>query len=767
MIRRSSTRSMLLWSVALIILAPLAPAAAEPDDGAIATVAYSYEKWSRTGDKRYVLVPRPVRIPPGDLPDRVRSLFRHLVEGKSGTYGNTRLAFQPDAAKTGVVYVYLDESKRQYHPIVMAETVYTFTENGATRVMFPKVVPAGWTRADVPFPAYVLQLELWQALPPGPDPVALVRLPDGSLLPSGVARERLQKADPALLEATWSYVERGGAPALAAVRAVAASKPADLDDRLIPVLKSADEKLRAAALDGLAGRDNAKVNAAVRAVMDGDPSPALRDKAAEMLSRSQDPKFAVAAQYHALSSDDPKVVAAATRALGASKEKEAGARLLELLGHTDEGVRAAAIASLMQRGDHAALAARLDDAKVAAATRIEIARALADSDDAAARQAGLRHLVVAGSGDDSAGAAAALAKYDRPETYEALGKALKHAEPDTRRAAAAALSRLGKPAALPLLAAADVEDPESGESVLTAIRTLYAAQSLDFVLEATRERNPVLRRSAVATLGDIVRRDGKKSQRKVIETLRALAGDTDANIRAAAVRSFEIIGADEVRGDVLALAADGAIEVKRAVAHALRVFPGPDAVKHLLGYVREPDPVLLANALGSLGVLQSREALDPVVSHLNHDDVRVRRAATEALVHIGKTLEKREPLLSFFSERVFDKDADIRLVAVQGLRLVKDPRTVTAMAALLQDPVVEVRKATLLAMAATGDPSAVEPVATGLEDDSVEVRRAALEALATLKSKAAIPALTEYAAREKVADLADEARRLIRKLQGT
>ncbi len=767
MTRTALPRSLLVLS--LLLGGQLLPAAARAaegdDDGTVSTVLFSYEKWSRTGDKRFVLVPSATRLPPVGFQDRVRELFKKLVAEKRNSYGDARLAFQPDADKTGVVYVYLDETKQAYNPIVMAETVYTFTENGASKVVFPKVAPNGWTRADVPYAAYVLKLALWQALPPAVDPVALVELPDGSLLPSGVARDRLTKGDKAAVDAMWSVVASGGAPALAAVKAAPVLKLTDLEDRLLPVLKSADAALRGEALAGLAGRDNAKVNAAVRAVMDGDPDATLKDKAAAMLSASKDPAFSAAAQYHALRSQDAGIVAAAATALGDSKAKEAGEQLAGVLGHADAGVRAAAIASLQKRGEHGALGAQLGG-KLAAEIQLEIAKALAAGKDAATLQQGLRWMAVNAKGDDSAGAATALAQHDGSETYATLGQALKHAEPATRKAAAAALSRLGKPAALPLLAAADVTDVDSGDAVLTAIRTIYAAQSTDFVLDATKEKNAVLRRSAVSTLGAIVQRDGKKASKKVLEPLRSLAGDKDANIRAAAVRSFEVIAGDEVRGDVQKLAADGALEVKRAVARAMRAFPGAESVKSLLGYAAEKDAELLANALGSLGLLKEKEALNLVVENLNHDDVRVRRAATGALARIGEVVEKREPLLSYFSERLFDKDADVRLEAVNGLRLVKDPRTVTAMAALLQDPVAGIRAATLLAMADTGDASAAEPVASGLDDTSPEVRRAALDGLRKLKSKAAIDPLTEYAKKEKDQALADEARKVIATLKG-
>ena len=135
-------------------------------------------------------------------------------------------------------------------------------------------------------------------------------------------------------------------------------------------------------------------------------------------------------------------------------------------------------------------------------------------------------------------------------------------------------------------------------------------------------------------------------------------------------------------------------------------------------------------------------------------------------MQLSETLEKRKPLLSFFSERLFDKDPEVKLKALEGLKLVKDPRTVTAMAALLQDPSAEVRQATLLAMAATGDASAIEAIAAGLEDDDKRVRRTAIDALKGLQKKAAVKVLKPYAQAEKDKELADHARQAIQALGG-
>ena len=765
---------MMRLALALSLLA--APAAAQAPAAAADTVhtaRYSYQKWSRTGDTRYVLMPVASQIKQGKLPERIRAVFKQLLGAKRNSYGDARLAFKADADQSGIVFVYLDKSKAAYHPIVMAETVYSFTENGATQVKFPGVAEQGWTRDQVPFAAYVITVPLWQALPPANFAGSLVKLPDGGLLPSDTAVSRLRSGDKATLEAMWSYLKSGPAPAaLATVKAAGVLEVKDLEKRLLPVLQSASGPLRAAALAGLAGRDNKKVNSALRRMMDGDPDLKLRDQAAALLSRAKDPNFAAAAQIHALRSQDPTIVSAAAVALGDSRSKEATARLVELLGHQSAGVREAVLNSLMRRQAWKQLVASLGNNGLAAAPRLEVARAVAGAQpDTPSTQAALLYLVRGGAGDDSAGAAAKLVAFDTSATYDALGSALSHQEGATRRAAAAALSRLGNTRALPMLAGANIADPESGGAVQTAIRTIYSKQSLDFVLKGSRDANAVLRRAAVATLGVKVKQKDSKAYRKtIIEVLQRLRTDSDPLIRAAVAASFEVMASDAVRPDIEAMSSDDATEVKRAVAHALRAFPGPKTVTTLLRFLTDRDPWVLSYACETVGLLKptERTVLNAVLPHLQHKDAFVRRSAADGLIGIGSGLggNERKRLLSLFNPLLFDKDQTVRMKAVAGLRLVKDGRVIIAAAPLIQDSVPAIRKATLSLMAETGDPSAVEAIATALEDDDPTVRRAAINALKLLKRKEAVGVLADYAKKEQDQGLSNAALQAIAILKG-
>ena len=79
----------------------------------------------------------------------------------------------------------------------------------------------------------------------------------------------------------------------------------------------------------------------------------------------------------------------------------------------------------------------------------------------------------------------------------------------------------------------------------------------------------------------------------------------------------------------------------------------------------------------------------------------------------------------------------------------KDEKTVTVLGALIQDPMEEVRLATLEAMANTGHASAVDGIAGALEDENKVIRKAAIAALAKLNRKEAVPVLQNFLTKEK------------------
>jgi HEAT repeat protein len=85
------------------------------------------------------------------------------------------------------------------------------------------------------------------------------------------------------------------------------------------------------------------------------------------------------------------------------------------------------------------------------------------------------------------------------------------------------------------------------------------------------------------------------------------------------------------------------------------------------------------------------------------------------------------------------------------------------MGALLLDPLIPVRIATLDAMADTGHVSAVTPIGSALEDEDADIREAAIKALGKLGRTEAKPLLKKYILTEKNVKLVELAKQITRK----
>ena len=283
-------RLLIMFSLIVYCGQSNAQTAATTKKKTLNTVIYNYAAWDITEPKQYVLIPSPVAVPEeSDLKIRTRALLSKLRVTKRATYGNVKPAFKADYATTGDVYLYLDKdaAKQKYYPIVIAETVYTLTENGAKRVFFPEIKDDGLTRADIPNSSYVLAVPLWRALPPVQLTNALVRLPTGQTLEASKAIDALKAGNSDVSKAVWSYIAEGGAPAIAVIKASTLMKLDGRSTKLLSGLESADTLVRKETLNALKEFDTPAVNKAVQVVMDDDPEDELKAIAAGILSASK------------------------------------------------------------------------------------------------------------------------------------------------------------------------------------------------------------------------------------------------------------------------------------------------------------------------------------------------------------------------------------------------------------------------------------------------------------------------------------------------
>lgn len=189
------------------------------------------------------------------------------------------------------------------------------------------------------------------------------------------------------------------------------------------------------------------------------------------------------------------------------------------------------------------------------------------------------------------------------------------------------------------------------------------------------------------------------------------------------------------------------------------------ALVHMLGDARW---FVARNAADLLGELKAAGAENALTQLLRHEDERVRRAGTNALMQLG-TESARQAVRA----AVRDDAPQVRMQAAFAIAAHRDPRTATTLITAIdaeQDP--DVQLAMLLALGRVGTSEAVERLIKAAEPERgffkkkpTPFRVAAVQALAEVKSPAAQAALKALASdkekevRDTVARLSQKGRR--------
>ena len=198
--------------------------------------------------------------------------------------------------------------------------------------------------------------------------------------------------------------------------------------------------------------------------------------------------------------------------------------------------------------------------------------------------------------------------------------------------------------------------------------------------------------------------------------------------------------------------ADALIEQIAAVAHQrdrrvyfdalLRLKSGVPALLHMLSDTRW---FVARNAVDLLGEMQVAEAEQPVSELLRHDDERVRRSATSALMRLGTPRA-----LQAIQQALTDALPQTRMQAAAALVSRKDVRTSAPqlLRALDMEKDDEVQEAFLLALGKLATPEAVQRLITASEfkrglfqKSTTSFRVAAVNALAEARTTDAMVAL--------------------------
>ncbi|MEO8380127.1 MAG: HEAT repeat domain-containing protein [Acidobacteriota bacterium] len=310
----------------------------------------------------------------------------------------------------------------------------------------------------------------------------------------------------------------------------------------------------------------------------------------------------------------------------------------------------------------------------------------------------------------------------------ALPVLLSHlSHPDTAEVAAQALIDFGPTGVQAILTALhNEEEDEIIAQLLRVVNMIGGREIIPSVLQFLDHENPMIRRLAIETLGDI-------PDPAATDYLLAKLDDSDVASQQAAVNSISALVAafPELKGEVLGkirrLLQSSSIPIKLNSLSVYVSIQGEGYHDGLLLASKDSDPVIRQKAVSLMGKFGEDRFADQLVLSLADEATAVRLAAINAIArHRPET--GLVPLISSLD----DNDIWIRTAAAQALGEYRHPDSVEPlMRHLLHDP-APVRIAVIEALGKSQDSRVKDVLFRCLTEPDLEIQRAAMLALARI-----------------------------------
>ncbi len=470
----------------------------------------------------------------------------------------------------------------------------------------------------------------------------------------------------------------------------------------------------------------------------------LRLVAAEALSRSPVPR-AVAPLVRTLSDADPSVRRVSASALGESGSAEAVVGLLGRLDDPSPEVREAVVRALAALGDARAvvpLISKIEDA--VPSIRREVARALgtlADLRAASALVLALRDV----EPEVRAAALEALGELSATGSVSSIISVLSEdGAPSVRRAAVAALARIGDRDGIQALIRAFAGSPELREALVDALTRVGqpAVPALQACLQSSAARE-TLEGCALALAGTRVAGAGAAIRAALA---RAALGSE------AALAALADLDDPEALPVALGYLTDAEPSVRQAARRAAKALLTPAsadgrAVEPLeaafaRGGQNRGEALQLIELLGRTGSARAQRLLVPLAQHA--DDLDFRLTALTALGELqgeAATSDSTQTLLAALS----DEQASVRLAAALSLRRAAPPGVAKRLLDRLERAATQDRRALGIALGGvlsrTQEPAVLTRLTQALAGSRGAERDVWIEALGQLPLQQAGPAL--------------------------
>ncbi|MDQ3280824.1 MAG: HEAT repeat domain-containing protein [Acidobacteriota bacterium] len=299
--------------------------------------------------------------------------------------------------------------------------------------------------------------------------------------------------------------------------------------------------------------------------------------------------------------------------------------------------------------------------------------------------------------------------------------------PDTAEVAAQSLIDFGTAGTQAVLAALQNEEEDEVLALLLRVANVVGGREIiPSVLQFLDHENPMIRRLAIETLGEI-------PDPASIDYLLATLDDGDVACQQAAVNSISalVTAFKEVQPDVLTkirrLLQSPSIPIRLNSLSVYVNIQGEGYHDGLLLASKESDPVIRQKAVSLMGKFSEERFADQLVLSLTDESTAVRLAAINAIVrHRPET--GLDPLISSLD----DQDIWIRTAAAQALGEYRHPAAIEPLLRHLMHDPPPVRIAVIEALGKSEDARVKDVLFKCLGESDPEIQRAAMLALARI-----------------------------------
>lgn len=761
----------LLALVALLLCLPLAQASAQLN---ATGVVYSLTPQNFGSSQQFVLVPMPTDAVRTDVPvqSSVPAAFDLLRNAKGVTYGNSSLRMTDADLRQKQVAVLIDPAVAEYASVIEAETVFTFTQLGLEKVAFPGHHDKGLTRADVAFASYRQQVPMWQALPPAKVFASDIVLADKSVVESGSFYARLADGDAKLKAAALDLLaSKETQEVMAGLAAIQTLTLTGFEAKTGPLLKNADPAVRDVALRTLA---KSRVPAGwdlIAGALETEPEPVLRDMIAAMLKESPLAPYRLLEVFYRSRSGQPAVRVAAIAELAKNSDARVAPELVGYLAAPEPEVAAAAVEALHVAKNWGALLSAMNEEKLTDEVRLAAAGAIAADGSPANRATAMEFRAFRLVGGPAVALVEQIESLSGTDPRAALERFLAHPTLAVRTRAIDLLASRKSVASLPALVAA-VKANADFASVLTslddAIYAITLSQPIAGITTQASGRDDLLRRAAYRALGALAAQG--RANAGVLDRLRAGLADSSPGIRGASARALAATRSAEAFESILKLQDDTNPAVVGDLALALGSFNDPALVERakelLVGFLQSGEPEVAAGALDSIGLLGFAKLLPVALEKASHPDGRVRAAAIRSASLLADNASMRTVLNAIIG-RLRDEELTNQVLAATLLGKFNNDIAVLGLSQAVNEPVPELRFATISALGATRHPGAANVLLALFDDSDREIRLAAANAMGRLALKSTLGDLESAADRATDPATADAIRKAIEVIKQT